>query len=355
MLLPTGGFSQCSPASRTVEGRVFIDNNLNGIFESSETGKSGVLVQVYGAENQLLGSAISGNSGSFSIAGLIDGTKVRLTFGDVPSYGHTKSGVSNGTNVQFVQVPACNISYGVGEQKSLCNEETEIITTCFVRGSTSTGNVSEPTIVAIKYGFDTLTGARKFAMHGETGSIWGLAYRRNTKEIFSSSFVKQHSGLKEGHDAIFISRLNGGMYSTTLFVNLKDLGVDVGTLTETDETKCSYGHQVGKIGLGGVSVSPDDRFLYVVNIYNNTLVKIDIDNPVKGSTETFQIPGAGYHAFALKYHEGKIYLGITKPGDIAKVLAFDPILKTFSETGVTVNAGANWTDTQYLIQYPIIG
>ena len=352
MLLPTGGFSQCSPASRTVEGRVFIDNNLNGIFESSETGKSGVLVQVYGAENQLLGSAISGNSGSFSIAGLIDGTKVRLTFGDVPSYGHTKSGVSNGTNVQFVQVPACNISYGVGEQKSLCNEETEIITTCFVRGSTSTGNVSEPTIVAIKYGFDTLTGARKFAMHGETGSIWGLAYRRNTKEIFSSSFVKQHSGLKEGHDAIFISRLNGGMYSTTLFVNLKDLGVDVGTLTETDETKCSYGHQVGKIGLGGVSVSPDDRFLYVVNIYNNTLVKIDIDNPVKGSTETFQIPGAGYHAFALKYHEGKIYLGITKPGDIAKVLAFDPILKTFSETGVTVSAGANWTDTPILNSVP---
>jgi uncharacterized repeat protein (TIGR01451 family) len=352
MFLHTGMFSQCTPSSRTTSGRIFEDTNLNGIFDANESGKSGVLVQAYDSENQLLGSSISGNSGTFSISGLTDGTKVRLVFGDVPPFGHTKKGVHNGTNVQFVQVPSCNISYGVAFLQALCNEDNEIITTCFVQGSALSGHTSEPTIVAIKYGFNSSTNARKFAMHGETGSIWGLAFNRTTKEIFSSAFVKQYSGLRAGHDAIFKSSLNDGMYTTELFKNLRDLGQNVGTLSETDINNCNYGRQVGKIGLGAIVISPDDKYLYVVNIYNNTLVRIDLANPVSGTTESYQIPGEGYHAFALKYHEGKIYAGTTKPGVGAKVFIFDPVLKTFTDSGLNIAVGAAWADTPIINSIP---
>ncbi|MBK9743524.1 MAG: hypothetical protein IPO94_11435 [Saprospiraceae bacterium] len=133
------------------------------------------------------------------------------------------------------------------------------------------------------------------------------------------------------------------------FANLSALGQNVGTLTTTDVTDCNYGAQVGNIGLGSIVLSPDEKYLYVVNIYNNTLVKIPTSNPTAANTVSYQIPGSGIHAFALKYYNNKIYVGVTVPGDVMSVLAFDPVGGSFSDTGLSIDAGSDWTSS------PVVG
>ncbi|MBL0102033.1 MAG: hypothetical protein IPP49_20000 [Saprospiraceae bacterium] len=121
--------------------------------------------------------------------------------------------------------------------------------------------------------------------------LFGDSHGRINQEIFSSALVKQYSGLKDGHDAIFKTVFNGSMYTTQTFVKLSNLGQNVGTLSVTDVANCSYGAQVGKIGLGAMVLSPDEKYLYVVNIYNNTLVKLrqPILQPLIPGLITFQV------------------------------------------------------------------
>ena len=340
--------AQCIPVKGSLEGVVYTDTDNNGIRNATETGIQGILVQAFRADGSLYGTATTDVTGLYALSGLKDGERIRLVFNFGGGYYPSIMGTNNGSSVQFVQVPACNTGFGLVSDSDLCNAATEILTTCFVQGAT-TLRPNEPTIVGVEYGFNSASPARKFAMHGETGSIWGLAWKSKTQEIFSSAFVKQYSGLKAGHDAIFRTVFNGTSYTTSVFANLSALGQNVGTLTTTDVTDCNYGAQVGNIGLGSIVLSPDEKYLYVVNIYNNTLVKIPTSNPTAANTVSYQIPGSGIHAFALKYYNNKIYVGVTVPGDVMSVLAFDPVGGSFSDTGLSIDAGSDWTSS------PVVG
>jgi uncharacterized repeat protein (TIGR01451 family) len=339
--------AQCVPTNGNIDGIVYSDANNNGVRNVTEIGLQGVMVQAYNANGALLGTSTSDGSGLYSFAGLSDGERIRLVFNYGNGFFPSLQGTNNGSAVQFVQVPTCNVGFGLVIEGDMCNAKTEILTTCFVQGTTAVRQ-NEPTIVGIEYGFNNATPARKFAMHGETGAIWGLAWKHRTQEIFSSAFVKQYSGLKAGHDAIFRTVFNGSMYTTSVFANLSSLGQPVGNLTVTDIADCNYGDQVGRIGLGSMVLSPDEKYLYVVNIHNNTLVRVPTVNPTAGNTVAYQIPGTGIHAFALKYYNNKIYVGTTIPGDKLSVLTFDPANGSFSDTGLNIPAGADWTDTPIL-------
>jgi len=341
LLLPHLNFGQCVASKGTIEGIVFKDVNNNGVLNPGEVGVPDVLVQAYDFKGALIAGTTTNSNGSYAFANLKDGDMFRLTFGVSGKSASSFMGVDNGSSVQFTQVPACNVGFGLVSESDFCNEATEILTTCFVQGLT-TVRPNESTIVGIPYGFNSNTPARKFAMHGETGSIWGLAWKNSTKEIFSAAFVKQYAGLKAGHDAIFKTSFNGLMYTTQLFTKLSDLDLETGNLSITDIENCSYGDQVGKIGLGSMVISPDEKYIYVVNIYNNTLVRILTSNPISTTTAAFKIPGNGSHAFALKYFGDKLYVGTTTPGDIAQVYVFDPNRESFEDTGLKIDAGADW-------------
>ena len=185
--------AQCIPVKGSLEGVVYTDTDNNGIRNATETGIQGILVQAFRADGSLYGTATTDVTGLYALSGLKDGERIRLVFNFGGGYYPSIMGTNNGSSVQFVQVPACNTGFGLVSDSDLCNAATEILTTCFVQGAT-TLRPNEPTIVGVEYGFNSASPARKFAMHGETGSIWGLAWKSKTQEIFSSAFVKQYSG-----------------------------------------------------------------------------------------------------------------------------------------------------------------
>jgi len=335
--------AQCIAPKRSIMGNVFQDSNNNGIINSGETGISGVLVNAFDASGINIGSATSDSKGEYMIQNLTDDANLRLQYSYPTGYAPSKLGKDNGSSVQFVQVPSCGVSFGLTADEDFCNLKTEMVTTCFVQGAV-TVNTMEPTIVGIEYGFNSASPARKFSSHGETGSIWGITWKRSTKEIFTAAFVKQYSGLKDGHDAIFKTKFNGTKYTTSTYTKLSALGIDVGTLAVTDVSNCAFGEQVGKMGLGNLVISADDKWLYTINLNTNQLVKIASTNPSVATTKAVVIPGLGARPFALKFYNDKLYIGITYPGKSFEVLSTDSNMESFTKEFTTTYIKGDWYD-----------
>lgn len=353
------GSAQCVTRSGTIDGFVFKDTNNNGVKDPGEVPLSSVRVQAVDGSGSTLSTVLTDVNGLYSLENLPDGKEVRLTFHH-NEYHDGFSGSDNGTRLQMVTVPACSKGLGLTSSLQYCDEDTRILTTCFVQGPVS-AMPTEPTIVGINYGFNLGTPAEKLAMYGETGTIWGVAWNKKEKELYSASFVKQYGGLTaHGHDAIFKTSVpDNGMATTTLFVKLSQLGQTTGTLTTTDINHCDYGAQVGKIGLGALEISTDQKTLYAVNLYNNTLVAIPTANPTPSTTFAYKIPDPGcshgeYRAFALKMYNNKMYIGVTCTGETAQnesassvhVYEFDPVNKNFTLIFSTGYAKGYWRDNQ---------
>ncbi len=356
-LFATRGISQCVTSPNTIEGFVFLDANHNGVKDPGEESINNVRIQAYDAFGSLLGNVLSDVNGNYTITNLTNGKEVRLTYLH-NQYNDGFVGSDNGTRVQFVTVPACSKGLGLSSSLQYCNESTRILTTCFVQGRTSL-LPTEPTLVGLDYGFNLGSPAEKYAMYSETGTIWGVAWNKREKALYSSAFIKQYGDLTaHGHDAIFKTSIpEVGMPSTTLFAKLSSLGQDVGSLTTTNINDCAYGEQVGKLGLGSLEISADNNYLYTINLYNNTLVVIPTQNPTAANTRSYKIPDPGcsngeYRAFALKVYNNMVYVGVTCTAETAKsdaassanVFAFNPTTNSFQLIFSTPYLKGYWRD-----------
>lgn len=313
LIINVGLIAQCP--NGTIEGNVFLDYNFNGVRDAGEEGESGIFVRVYNTSGTTVAQSLTDATGAYTVQGLNNGQDYMFEFVVPDSHRLSATGPDKNTDILSLTAPACNVNIGILDSATDCNSNTEIILSCFANG-VSGDNPGQETLIGITHSFNASSKATVYATKEETGAVWGMAYNANTNTVYSAAFIKQHSGLTaHGHDAIFATTL-GSTPSTSLFVKLSDLGQEVGTLTETLATTCNYGKQVGKIGLGGMTLDDDSKYLYVTNIYNNTIVKIDTENPTAETTETFTVPNPGcsmndYRAFALTFHNGKVYVGVT--------------------------------------------
>ncbi len=354
LLFPIFGHTQCSDG--IIEGSVFLDENVNGGFESSENGVSGKLITLFDETGSIIATEFTNSSGNYQFSGLTNDDSYRVEVSFIQGYNSSHIGTDHLSDIRNVSVPACNVNFGLTNASVGCNNNPELLVTCFVRGDiTSFGG--NATILGIDYQFDPSTPTTVYATKAETGSIWGLAYDDKNQDVYSSSFVKQYAALTPyGHDAIFKTNLS--TRRTEIFVKLSDLGIDTGSLLIADESDCGFGSQVGKVGIGNIVLSPDGGSLYAVNIFKNTLVRIPLVNPTSSNVQEFSIPDPGCtggvaRSFALEYHEGRYYVGITCDGSIslsnndssAIVYEFDPSTGSFVEIFETNEIRGYWDDS----------
>lgn len=337
--------------SGTLEGRVYHDTNFNGI-DDSEDGVSGVFVRVYNSSGQVMGQAMTGNNGIFSVQGHEDGAEYRVVY-DVPSDNYVSAaGPNNATEVQFVTVPFCKSELGIVEGTDNCDAGTELFLTCFVNGLGS-NSPNQETVIGINHDFNAGSPVNVYANQSETGAVWGIAYKSSTEELFTSAFIKQNASLTtHGHDAIFTTNVGDATPSTNLFAKLSSLGQQVGTLIETDSDNCNYGSQVGMYGIGGISLDDTGDNLYVANLYNNTIVKINTNNPTAQTTDTYLVPNPGcsfndYRIFATKVYNGNLYVGVTCTGETSlddNDVAFHVFKKSLSGNNFTLIFSTNYAE-----------
>lgn len=337
-------WSQCTPVSNSISGTVFEDAINDGTFASTEKGLGNVLVTVYDVDGNSVGSAMSDSNGDYSISNLSDDISYRLEFQSSNGYTSSFQGEDNNSSVQFVNAPACEINYGLTREASSCGSNPDLLLTCFVQGEIS----EQPdfaTIISTEHDFQSASSVSMLATAKETGSIWGLAQDVINQDLYSAAFVKQYAGLKYGPYAILKTELEGAK-ATSKFVDVNDIIPQTLTgLTVTEDVhNCTYGNQVGRIGLGNLIISPDSRTLYTPVLDENLVVAIKISDPTAAATEVFSMPrpegidpAEEYRIFALEWHEGLLYVGGTVTGSVSQdkgkslgvVMTLDP------ETGAT--------------------
>ncbi|MBN8589938.1 MAG: hypothetical protein J0L94_16620, partial [Rhodothermia bacterium] len=359
--------------AQTITGTVFRDFNANGVKDNTvtfkEIGVGGVTVTCTdsaGGTGTTTTSSATASLGTYSLSGCTGASRVVFTNlgnGDFSGPGGTDSK----TNVQFVIAPASGVDYGINYPKDyLSSDNPKVMIPVFKGGSNSPGTFSGiPVFVSYPWtntGQVTLPSAD--ASNQQVGSVWGVAYQRATKFAFTSAFLKRHTDLgPAGLGGIYKIDYSSGTASPSLFVDLESApyNLNLGTFNESDvargfSTTNSLSDDydtfslIGKMGLGGLTVSDDQKYLYTINLFEKKLIKMNIG--ISGTVPTgsmvtqYSIPSPSCNngtsrPFAVESYRDLIYVGLVCSAESASgtssdlaayIYTFNPTTNTFSTT-----------------------
>lgn len=357
--------------AQTVSGTIFRDTDASGSKSTTELPVQGITISAYAPNGTLAGTATSAANGNYTISGLTAAVMYRVEFTNLPSgYYDGAKGTGSGTQVQFTLGNASNINLGINYPSDYCQTNPDIIMPQMISGDAAAAAVAPaPTLYRIPYSAVNNTPApTTLATMGGTGALFGAAYQRGTDKLFSTAFLRRHTGLGPGGlGGIYLINGTGGG-APVLYANLATLGQNVGagqlgvrglaTSLTTSSVDATAFDNVGKIGLGALTISDDFTKLYTINLYTRQLLEINIGYPAKpagtlvsGDVSSFAIPalpasGGVARPFAVKYYRGKVYVGVVATAETSKtatdlkgyVIEFDPVTQTFNPSPlITIN------------------
>ena len=361
-------------ANAQLTGRVWQDY---GQTATTARGVAQVSITAYDATGQAVASTTTDAAGRYRLRPPV-GIPVRLVFhnlplGQYPSAGHATQ--------HFVSSPA-EVNLGLYSPAHHTGPNPRLAQTIF---STQLPNdsINIPSLkilnpqtkeTAIPLFHNTNNNNNKLPPLG-VGGLWALAYARSSQRLFAAALVKRHSPLG--------TLGAGGIYVQDLKTNAIESYVSLNAAPQPPEGEKNNSPiggwgaglhdsltfaQVGKVGLGGMDLSDDDRHLFVMNLYDRKLYQIAIpqdgSRPTAADIQSFKVPltgcmGGEARPFAVKYFGGKVYVGVTcdaqksqKPEDL-KIIIYQANLSSsksqanWQEVSITPPLGAGG-----LLSYP---
>lgn len=344
----------CAATSGCLGGNTFEDFNCNGVDDTNEPGVQGVQVVIYDCDNMPVDTVWTDNEGDWQICGLTDGAAYRVEFILPESIAcwatPTHAGSDNGTDIQFLTVPACT-KFSLSSPADYCERNPPLSVVCYLQPQDATSSTwtDEPAIVQIPYesgttdmtttGLATLESeaySNTIATNGQIGSVFGLATDNINDIIYTTSFMKRHVPFgPSGPGAIY--KMEDGMVTT--FLNLNTLltgnpaGVDGHSPSGNNYQLDDIWDEVGKTSFGDLLITPDGKHLYTVTLTDNDrklyriTIPTDGNSPTAADIESFDLPspddcpnnpstGSGELNYnirpgALGYEQGKVYVGLT--------------------------------------------
>ncbi len=348
----SGWLTSHAATAATVTGTVFQDYNANGTRDANKTipnngsgnitvavdrGISGVVVTVYAADGSVAGTATTDDQGNYSINATGNGP-YRVEFTAVPAgFRPGPFGADSRSTVQFTSAGnAGNVSLGLIIPSEFCQDNPFLATACYVGGDQ---NVALPVVISFPYsgGSSRKTGGAPFSdfdqpPHGEealanqVGATWGINYARSTKQLYVSAFMKKHSGFgPDGTGAIYrIDKANPG--SVSVYANLNTIfgantaGADPHDINDFDrDNGNATWNAVGKVSLGQMAISDDEKKLFVMNLADRSLYELPLDStPSSANSRRQAVPlnppgcaNAGdVRPFAVVYENNQLYVGM---------------------------------------------
>ncbi|MCA6438863.1 MAG: SdrD B-like domain-containing protein [Sediminibacterium sp.] len=348
-------FAQVAIAQTSLTGTVYRDFNGSGAKENTsaynEPGVSGVTVKAYSAAGTLLATTTTDANGaySFSAPTVANNVKVRLEFTGWQSSDYpAPTGLNSKSSVQFATAntttPAV-ADFGINYPGHyIDNLNARVVVPTYVNGDnqTITGNWYDASDGDGAYAFNyDGTAQTTIAKQGQTGATWGTAYSRQADKLYYAAFVKRHVALGPlGVNGLYVTngaKTAANTSSTTTFVNLNAINpaFDAGSLPgrsfspgNNNKTQANYDNftggnvltEVGKVGLGGITISDDGKYLYVINLADRRLWRIQLGANGAAPTLASQIVrydisygiaegNSTFRPFAVKFHRGNIYVG----------------------------------------------
>lgn len=337
------------PLSAQIHGLVWHDVNGDAICQSAEVGISGVRVKVFDLKGNLLRSDVTDKLGKYYFS--TDDQKLfRIQFSELPEGYFPTQGQSL---VRFVTSSTASVSLGIYDPKQFVSSKANVFVARQLNGNYKDSTDAPVLIRTSAFG----KGETTFLPGNASllGSVWALAYDRSKNRLFSAAFGRRFSAYgKLGTGGIYVTDLN--TQTTRPFLNLSDLGIATGpdahrSLTgsrrdyKRHHVDSVLFHQVGKVSLGGMDLSEDGKTLFVVNVYEKSLLALDLsggDTPA--GFRRYRIPGVtdksgSVRPWAVKCKDGQVYVGVVtdaqhsqKTADLkAIVYVLDASKSTFRE------------------------
>ncbi|MEY4906108.1 MAG: hypothetical protein RLZZ292_3923, partial [Bacteroidota bacterium] len=309
-----------------VSGKVFRDFNANGIQTTAapdpiEPGLQNVTVNAYDNTGTLF-SATTSATGTYSIAGGTGPYRVEFI---LPAFYYASNGSTSNTTVQFVAAGG-TANLGVNSPEDYCNTvNPTVLVPIFINGATTNATVqTQNTITKFAYSANSSTTgslSTYSAKSSATGTVYGMAYDRNNKVVYSGAFLKRHTGLLNGLGTIYAT--DPVANTTSVFTTVTNVGTipndatrGLTSTTATSRDVAAFS-LIGKAGLGDVDISADNKTLYTINLNSRELVTIDIATKVQS---TFTIPTTGctngeVRPFGLGIRNNIVYVGTVCSGE----------------------------------------
>ncbi len=324
------------PVSAQIQGKVFKDFNVNGSFDSTatfkEVGLTGVTVTAYNAAGVSVGTTTTNGTGNYTITGVTGALRVEFT--GVSAYDFpAPKGAMNNTSVQFVTAPATGVSYGVNyPSEYVKTTNPSVYVPCYNNGNPLGGGSSGNRDWFVKFRYSNTNYTAPLAHIGGTtiGTTYGVAYSKQASKIFTSAFMKRHTGLGTlGSGGIYIIDTNvttttpfydldannyatrcasgcptygeGSSFNVTTdvtdFQTVNFIGNGLGVIgtnaerglpieaTDPSHDAAAY-DQVGKVGLGDLDISDDGQTLFVTNLLDRKLYRLTLNSTTLPSNVT---------------------------------------------------------------------
>ena len=315
-----------------ISGKVFRDYDADGkqnLSRYKESGFAGVKVRAYDASNFLVVSTNTDTEGNFQL-NVPQGQKVRIEFDNLPNNLFP----TRESSVRYAESPNASLNLGLNKSGSFAGKSPIVLTPVYAHGNPLLEKYpATNALVGVSYFSDDKSKEEKqtsiaYAKHSEIGSVWGIAYDTEHQKIYSSAFLKRHSGFgKAGISGIYLT--DALSKETKTFLKLSEVGIEVGIdnhegLTanlESQSPDAKVFEQIGKVGLGGMDVSDDGKYLYVMNLFDKNLYQIETELPNK--IKKFELPNDNSQKgvnrpFAVKYYQGNVYVGLVNDASISQ-------------------------------------
>jgi len=315
----------CATVGGNIGGAAFNDFNADCNFGTEEFGLDSIIVYLFECNNpNPVDSVWTDASGNFLFPNL-NNYPYRLEFVVIKDSCCLKPSLACqgvGTTVQFINNANCDIKVGFLNPADYCQLDPEIAFSVFAQGKAD--EVSSPVVALVPY-----NAVNRSSIYGDVsanneliGSVYGLAYDRSNKYLYASAFLKRHVGLGQlGLGGIYrIDYQNGSANpNVTPIYTVPNVGdvvrpADLSAPNVPSMDTDAFG-KVGKVGLGELDIMGDNT-LWTVNLFNQTLVRIDnirdsanihsVEIPI---TSAPNCENGVFRALGLKIDCGKVYVG----------------------------------------------
>lgn len=343
---PAGGDGVPTCTANDIAGTVFRDYDYNGQRSSTELGEANLSISAYDSTGTLAANTTTDSEGNFLFS-LASGA-YRIEVGALPT--HLQPGVHGAdslTTVSTTSTGNCSVNIAVSNPAQYCEADPNLVTPVYISGDPLLGGTASTVKSLVSYPYNatgqsadiTYVPPQILAVQSQTGTVWGVAYQRSSQKIFTTAMIKRHAG--------FGPLSTGGLYVTDYsnpsspvtspFVDLKSIGINTGNdprqagdlpaNAEDPSQDVNVFRSISKISVGDIEISEDEKTLWLINLANRTLYSVFIDLPATVPTLSdvtgFPIPNPGcpdgeYRPWAVKIHDGEIYVGITCSAEISR-------------------------------------
>lgn len=350
-----------------------------------EPGVSGTVINAYDKTNLLVASTISNANGGYSLPFTVP---VRVEYEIHPNNFCLNALVdfygvySSGNNVRFFNASASNQDVAIqNPTEYILNNNPDVFIPMFSRGDPLLPGTSASSSAFLGHPYQSSGTTYTSPMQlnaSQIGSVWGVAYSKPAKKIFAASFLKRQTGLGPmGSGGIYLLEPTASSFNVVQFYDMdanghrtraaagsvpfglgssytinaagteatylgpidpvsgspEGLGVigvnGPGGRNMTPTTTGQWNDaaaldQVCKVGMGDIDISDDGHFLFVTNLYDRKIYRLELNNVVNPTSvinvQSYDLPPITVNngllrPFGLAFHRNRLFIGAVTTGE----------------------------------------